>query len=126
MNRRFSEAAQRFAERRRREDEAPRLATLVPALANLQLEFRESRAGGQVAEVAHKRRVVVDRAPALFEVPCQDTSCKDGGHDLTHEIVERLRSGAVEFSGEDGCHGRVGTANCARVLAYSAVAEYRK
>jgi hypothetical protein len=126
MNRRFSEAAQRFAERRRREDEAPRLATVVPALQSLRLELRESRAGGQMAEVAHIRRVVVERAPALFEVPCQDTSCKDGGHDLTHEILDRLRSGAGEFAGEDACHGRVGTATCQRILNYSASAEYRK
>jgi hypothetical protein len=42
MNRsraRFSEAAQRFAERRRREDEAQRLKDRIPNLATLRLEI---------------------------------------------------------------------------------------
>jgi hypothetical protein len=126
MNRRHSEAAQRFAERRRREDEAPRLLALVPGLESLRLEFRESRAGGQMVDLAHTRRVVVERAPALFELPCQDSSCKDGGHDITRAIVEALRGGAERFEGEDVCRGQVGTAECNRVLTYVGTATYRR
>lgn len=125
MNGRFGEAAQRFAERRRREDEAPRLITVVPALERLELTFREVRAVGDVAETTHTRRVVVDRAPALFEILCLDSSCKDGGHDLTAVILQALRGRKENFEGEDVCYGRVGTAECGRVLRFVARAAYR-
>src|SRR6266849_2479094 len=78
MNRRNSVAAQRFAERRRREEDAPRLCDQVPNLVSLKLEIEE-RSG--VTGVKHIRRVVVDRAPALFLVPCGDSKCADGEHD---------------------------------------------
>lgn len=126
MNRRHSEAAQRFAERRRREDEAPRLIAAVPQLESLRLEFRESRAGVQLADTTHIRPVIVERAPALFELPCQDSACKDGGHDLTHEVMRALRQGIEHFHGEDTCRGQVGSAECRRQLSYVGTATYRK
>lgn len=126
MIRRHSEAAQRFAERRKREDEAPRLRAAVPLLDSLELEFRESRAGVQMADVTHKRRVVVERAPALFELPCQDSSCRDGGHDITQPVMRMLRDGSAHFEGEDVCHGQVGNAECRRVLSFVGNATYRK
>src|SRR5436190_21362789 len=101
MIRRHSEAAQRAAERRKREDDAPRLRATVPKLESLELEFRESRAGVQMADVTHKRRVVVERAPALFELPCQDSACRDGGHDITREVMRALQDGLERFHGED-------------------------
>ena len=62
---RRGEAAERFAERRRREEEAPRLATEIPALESLRLNVEERRApGGSMSEAAHVRRIVVERAPA--------------------------------------------------------------
>jgi hypothetical protein len=125
MNRRFNEGAQRFAERRRREDEAPRLTTVIPGLESLKLEIRESRSGAQIIDVSHVRRIVVERAPALFEFTCQDSSCKDGGHDLTSEVMRALTQRLDRFEGEDSCHGQVGTAECQRVMNFVGLATYR-
>src|ERR1700685_4293591 len=74
MNKRHSEAAERFAERRRREDEAPRLHTRVPALAPLRLEVEERRPASPVVDSRHMRHIV-DTAPALFMLPCGDPAC---------------------------------------------------
>ena len=78
--RRNSPAEQRFTERRRREDEAPKLLAEVPTLSSLQIEVEE-RSG--VGHTKYLRRVLVDRAPAMFLVPCCDPRCTDGEHDLT-------------------------------------------
>ena len=123
--RRNSEAAQRFAERRQREDESPRLQTEVPRLESLKLEIEERRAGGAVAESAHIRRVVVENAPALFLLPCGDSSCKDGGHDITRVVMHALQAGAPRVEGEDACNGQIGSATCSRVMRYVAIATYR-
>jgi hypothetical protein len=72
------------------------------------------------------RHIVVASAPALFVMPCHDTQCKDGGHDLTTEILSALRGQKVNFQGEDVCSGVVGSAGCSRVLGYVAVATYRE
>ena len=125
MNRRNRDAANRFAERRKREDEAPRLASEVPALESLRLEFEERRPGVISAEVSHIRRVVVEHAPALFEVPCSDPSCTDGGHDLTNGVMRALRRGDEKLEGEDTCLGQVGNASCERILRYIGTATYR-
>lgn len=119
------EAAARFAERRRLEDEAPRLRDVVPTLEACRIEIAEGRKEATTAEIAHTRRVVVAVAPALFMFPCGDQSCRDGGHDVTHELVRALREGKTEITGEDTCFGHVGTADCGRVLRYKAFAEYR-
>ena len=121
---RNNDAARRFAERRRREDEAPRLHAEVPALVTLDLTFAE-RKGDATGETSHVRRVVVASAPALFEITCGDASCLDGGHDLTHMIMRALRDRRTAFDGEDVCHGNVGAATCARVLRYTGAANYR-
>jgi hypothetical protein len=137
--RRNSEAVQRAAERRRREDSALRLAAEVPTLESLRLEIEEWRSGGPSsagppssaggthgADTKHIRRVVVGSAPALFLIPCGDSRCKDGGHDLTAEIMRELKNGEERFEGESQCSGRAGTAPCGRVLRYACVAEYKK
>ena len=121
-SRRNSPQALRFAERRRREDDAPRLHEQVPNLVSLQLEI-EDRSG--VAEgSAHTRRVVVDRAPALFLMPCGDPRCVDGEHDLTTMVMRALRQQETAFKGQDECRGSVGPSACSRVLHFDAVAEY--
>jgi hypothetical protein len=120
------EAQERFAERRRREDEAPRLLAVVPELETLKLRLEEHRAGGTLAEASHVRPIVVANAPALFAFTCQDSSCKDGGHDLTSEILAALKSKREHFEGEDACRGQIGSAECARVLRYVATATYKK
>jgi hypothetical protein len=124
-HRRFGEAAQRATERRRREDEAERLRNAVPKLDSLRLEIEERRMGGLVAEASHIRRIVVESAPALFVLPCLDRECKEGGHDVTDAILRSLRSGALRFEGEHACEGRLGAADCGRILRYIAIATYR-
>jgi hypothetical protein len=124
-HRRHGEAAQRFAERRKREDDAPRLRNEIPNLASLKLDVEERRSGGVVAEASHIRRIVIEHAPALFVLPCGDPSCKEGGHDVTHTVMRALRDRAERFEGEDVCAGQIGSAPCHRVLRYVATATYR-
>jgi hypothetical protein len=126
-SRRRSEAAARADERRKREDDAPRLKDEVPSLAELRLELEELSGESRVQGSRHTRLVVVDRAPALFDLPCADASCAGGGHDLTYALVRQLRAGRTEFGGEDTCHGSLGTAStpCRRVLRWVAKATYR-
>jgi hypothetical protein len=123
-NRRHSEAAQRFAERRKREDEAPRLSAEVPRLQSLRLEIEERNEAGPVAEPTHVRRVVVANAPAMFLLPCGDARCKDGGHDITHAVVRHLRAGEPRFEGQDACAGSLGSGQCSRVLHFVGIATY--
>src|SRR5580692_1192629 len=101
-NRKQSEAALRFAERRKREDDAPRLSAEVPRLLTLRLEIEERSGGSVVAEPVHVRRIVVEHAPALFFLPCGET----------------------RFDGQDVCAGSQGSGQCSRVLHYVAVATY--
>jgi hypothetical protein len=123
MNRR-GEAAERFAARRRQEDEAPRLRDVVPRLTACRVEFEERRGGVTTADVSHTRRIVVERAPALLIIPCGDASCRDGGHDISSDFLRGLREGRTVIHGEDTCYGQVGTADCGRILKFTAFAEY--
>jgi hypothetical protein len=118
------EGAERFADRRRREDEAPRLLNVAQGLRSLRFQIEERRAGSSLIETAHARPIVVSRAPALFFFPCQDATCKDGGHDVTIPIIDALRARKEQFEGEDRCFGRSGSADCGRVLRYVATATY--
>ena len=120
---RTSEAAQRFAERRRREDEAPRLKAEVPTLEKLDLELSDSK-GMTDPAMTHVRRVVIAAAPARFEIPCADASCRDGGHDVTYSVMRALRDHRTSFDGEDVCHGSVGSSHCGRILRYVATARF--
>jgi hypothetical protein len=121
-SRNHTEQAMRFAERRTREDEAPRLHDEVPSLVSLKLNVEDR--SGVIAGTKYTRRVVVDRAPALFVVPCGDPRCQSEGHDLTRQVMSALRARARSFQGEDGCNGSVGQGECLRVLKFEAVAEY--
>jgi hypothetical protein len=121
---RSREASERFAERRRREDEAPRLKESIPNLASLRLEVEEIRGATAVAETKYVRIVMVDRGPALFALPCGDPDCRDGGHELTSEVLERLRHTSKQFVLEDRCMGRVREVPCSRVIRVSATATY--
>ncbi len=122
-SRNHTEQALRFAERRSREDEAPRLHEEVPGLVSLHLNVEDH--AGVIGGTKYTRRVVVDRAPALFVVPCCDPRCEGDGHDLTRQVMSALRSHARSFRGEDECRGSVGQGECSRVLRFEAVAEYR-
>jgi hypothetical protein len=122
---RNSEAAQRFAERRQREDGAPRLREVLPNLATLRIEVDERRGMANAGDPKHVRLVVVDSAPALFEIPCGDKSCKEGGHDLTDGVLRALNAGATKFELEDTCHGNVGKAFCGTVMRAHITATYK-
>ncbi len=125
FGKRSGPAAERLAERRRREDDAPRLIERVPQLESLRLEIQELRGGSAVPESTHVRCIPVSSAPALFELSCLDSFCKDGIHDLTYEILRALDERATSFRGEDACTGHTGNADCQRVLRYVATATYR-
>lgn len=113
----------RAAERREREASAPRLAGEVPTLRSLDIQFDE-QVSATAPAVSYVRRVVIPSASSHFEVGCGDSGCIDGGHDLTSMILRPLRDKRTEFSGEDACHGSIGSAQCQRVLRFSAVARY--
>ncbi len=124
--RRSTEASERFAERRQREDSAPRLTASIPELESLTLEITETTgAESPCPEAAHIRRIVVEHAPALFFVMCHDSYCRDGGHDLSRGILLALREGKTRFSGQDQCQGRIGSTDCQRTLHYVGTATYR-
>jgi hypothetical protein len=124
LRNRSRDAAERTAERRRREAEAPRLLAQVPDLSLLRLEIEERRDSHALPETAHVKRVVLEHAPALFVMPCMDRACRDGGHDVTAEVMHALHQKKTAFSGNDACAGQTGSAPCQRVLHYVATAEY--
>jgi hypothetical protein len=124
-HRRTSIKAVRAAERRQREDCARRLKDAVPALDSLAIRFYEMYGDNSLAEATHIRRVVVDNAPAHFEVPCADRAC-EGVHDLTHDLLEALRGEFCEFEGEHCCDGGKDARCCGRILHWIATATYAR
>jgi GTPase Era involved in 16S rRNA processing len=124
MNRRDRQgAAERMAERQQRERAAPRLKEEVPSIVGLRIEIEERRSDG-TDTMKHTRLIVVDRAAALFQVPCGEKDCTDGGHDLTREIMYALRKKLTQFDGKDVCYGRRHANECRRELSYSAEAAF--
>jgi hypothetical protein len=120
--RRNSPAEQRFTERRRREDEAPKLSAEVPTLSTLLIEVEE-RSG--VGHTKYLKRVLVDRAPAMFLVPCGDPRCTDGEHDMTSAVMRALHSRQTTFHADHRCNGSVGSSECPREIQLNGKAEYR-
>jgi hypothetical protein len=112
----------RFAERRQREDEAPRLSAEAPNLRSLRLEIEEQ---GASAQPKYTRRIVIDTAPALFFLPCADPRCVDGGHDVTASVMRALRCHSHSFDGTNECVGYVGSSACARTIHFNVFAEYQ-
>ncbi len=126
LRKRKTEAAERFAERRRREDDAPRLKDRVPTLETLKLEVDESHDTTGTARAKHVRHIVVDRAPALFAIPCGDPSCQGGGYEITDAMMRALQQNLEHFEADDRCMGSIGNAQCRRMLHVTATATYRK
>jgi hypothetical protein len=123
LYRKVTPQALRFEERRRREDDAPRLHDQVPSLVSLRIEVEDR--DGVIAENKYTRCIVVDRAPALFLVPCGDPRCVGGEHDLTADMMTALRSRSTSVHGEDPCRGSLPLGGCTRVLRFEAIATYR-
>ena len=124
LRQRQLEVQHRARERREREDAAPRLRDRVARLATLSIEIDEHLGAAMVANTRYVRHVVVERAPALFEIPCSEASCEDGGHDVTRHVMQSLLAGEQEFVGEDICFGWRGDQRCERVLHFVGHATY--
>ena len=124
MMRRNVEAMQRAAERRSVEDTAERLVNRVPTLKTLQLKIEEKALDRPGVGVVYTRHVVVDRAPALFNVPCCERNCEGGGHDLTGAVLRELVKGRTHFEGRDRCEGRSGDMECPFELFFVCEATY--
>jgi hypothetical protein len=123
--RRPSEALLSLQERRQREDDAPRLLSVAPELSELRLKFHSVQAERPIAGTEYTKLVPVQHASAHFEIPCSDPRCKDGGHDITHDILYALRAHDTALEGEDACRGATGSAPCGRSLHYSMSARYK-
>ena len=118
------EAAGRATERRRRENAAPRLQELVSRIASLRLDIEEYRREATEPQVRYTRHIVIERAPALFNLGCTDADCTDGGHDVTSMIMGALRNSSTDFTGEDRCYGNRYGQTCGSRLTYRAHATY--
>ncbi|MCU0691841.1 MAG: hypothetical protein MUF54_10600 [Polyangiaceae bacterium] len=119
-----TEARQHLAEHRARADEAPRLGIEVPSLQTLRLALSESRAGLEIPGTSYAKLFVVHSAPAYFYVPCGDPRCKDGGHDITENVMAALRRSASYLEGTDSCLGQIGFSECARELRFIVTAVF--
>jgi hypothetical protein len=124
IRRRDQAALEATAEHRRREDAAPRLRDEVRRLLTLRLRFDDIRGESQVAAASYVRPVVVETAPALFEIRCMEPRC-NGRHDLTAAVLSGLRRSESSFEGTSQCDGMVGDTPCDRTLAYACEASYR-
>jgi hypothetical protein len=122
---RSREAAERFAERRERENAAPRLRDEVSALETLELVIRHENDGRPCPGTRYVRHISVATGPAFFWVSCSDPSCVHGGHDITGAVMRALSARRTEFDGSDDCRGDIGNSSCHRVMLFSARARYR-
>ena len=125
IRRRQLEMQERVRERREREDAAPRLRKQVTELVSLSIEVEDASGSHLGAKTRYVRHVVVERAPALFQIPCSDAGCRDGGHNVTIPVMRALHAGESEFSGQDVCGGWCGGDHCGRILHYVGHATYR-
>jgi hypothetical protein len=115
------------SDRWERENAAPRLKQVVPELESLRLSLVENRGGYPITGTRRVQHVMVDSASTLFEIPCSESSCQGGGHDLTHTVFPRLRHRRPEFSGSSECTGAIGGGHpCTRSLEYSFEAKYTR
>jgi hypothetical protein len=119
------ERKERRNDRMAREDAAGKLTVKAPDLVDLHMSIAETQRGGSVGDRRYIRRVVLAQASALFEVPCSDPQCENGGYDLTHEILSALASRRTLFEGQQSCSGRCRVNDCGRVFHYVATATYR-
>jgi hypothetical protein len=115
-------AAQRASERRKREDDAPRLRDTVPELVSLQIDVVEHSG---TTTMKHKKHVVIAIAPALFWIACGDKECNEGGHEITGDIMNALRKKETQLKGEHACEGQVGAVPCTRTIQFEMAAAYR-
>lgn len=112
-------------DRWKRENDAPRLNVEVPNLEALRMNLEEFSGGHRIVGTSRIQHVVVAQASSRFEIPCGDSKCEEGGHDLTNEALGHLRAAHEAFGGSSVCSGRVGERACDRMLEYSCQAKYQ-
>ncbi len=123
--RRDPEALARARERREKDDAAKRLREVVPELATLKLKVDEGPTGGDADKrVSHVKHVIIDRAPARFELPCCDHKC-DGSHDVTEAVLAGLGNKETDFSGDDVCGGTAKEGPCPYEMTFTVMATYK-
>lgn len=121
--RRPSAGAATAAERRERENSAKRLLEVVPELQGLKLYIEEIVKGASEPDITHVRHIVIQRAPAIFEVGCSDRKC-NGNHDLTRRVMRALKEHKACFEGKDECGGERKGDVCDLELRFRAEADY--
>jgi hypothetical protein len=122
--RRDPEALARARERREKDDAAKRLREVFPDLASLKLKVAEKpKAATDDKAITHIKHVIIDRAPARFELPCCDHKC-DGSHDVTAMVLEGLTNKDTSITGKDPCGGQAKEGPCHFELSFEAVATY--
>jgi hypothetical protein len=97
------------------------LAAELPLLRSARLEIVENVTNGTTKYAKH---IVVARSPVLFIIPCGDPTCKDGGHDITTEVMHAFRRHLQSAVGESACGGTTGSAQCRRSIQFTLTAEY--
>lgn len=122
--RRDPEALARARDRREKDDAAKRLKEVVPELKTLKLQVDERPKGADDDKVvSHIKHIIVDRAPARFELPCCDHKC-DGSHDVTDAILAGLKEKKSDFSGDDVCGGTAKDGPCPYEMRFTVIATY--
>jgi hypothetical protein len=111
-------------DRWKRENDAVRLKDEVPKLDALRMQLEEFSGGHSIAGTSRVQHIVVAQASSRLEIPCGDSKCEEGGHDLTHDVLGKLRAAQPTFEGSSVCIGHVGERPCERLLKYSAQAKY--
>jgi hypothetical protein len=119
------EREERRVQRVQREAVAGKLLQRFPEVTSLDITVHEARPEGCVSDSHYIRRIVLEHAPALFEVPCSYPSCEDGGYDITHDVIAALTARDPKVEGEKACRGRCGSLDCTRVLRFVVKIGYR-
>jgi len=119
------EREERRVSRGQREAAAGKLLQRFPEVTSLDITVHEARPEGCVSDSHYIRRIVLEHAPALFEVPCSYPSCEDGGYDITRDVIDALGARDPKIEGEKACRGRCGALDCTRVLRYVVKVTYR-
>ena len=119
------EREERRVQRVQRESAAGKLLTRFPDVTSVDIAVHEARPEGCVSDSHYIRRIVLEHAPALFEVPCSYPSCEDGGYDITRDVIDALANRDPKVEGERPCRGRCGALDCTRVLRFVVKVTYR-
>lgn len=121
---RITPAARTSQARRVREDDASRLRDEVPDLASLRFQIEDQASFEVAPPVTYIRHVVIAHAPAMFDLPCGDRKCEDGGHDVTRRVLRSLKRHEQAAEGHSQCRGVREGEPCNRELHYSLSATY--